>query len=93
MKKGTKLALDEDEIRGSNPAMSTKDVLMELRTDFKNFRERDFKEMRDNVVVLVAANVPERLTQLEAFKNKVMGLASIGALLGAVSMVISLWVK
>jgi hypothetical protein len=68
-----------DDLRGSAPMLTAKDVLLEVRADVK--------AMSRNVDVLVSQQLDSRLNQLETWRDRVdgrvsviqIGLASLGA--------------
>lgn len=65
-----------DELRGSTPVLSAKDVLLEVRTDVK--------KIGTNVDILVSQNLNNRVTAIETWKAGVIGKsAGIGAAVGA----------
>jgi hypothetical protein len=84
------MAGENGDIRGADPAMNTKEVLMELRGDFKKFREEDWVEVRDIVKTLAGQNLANRVNDLEAFKDRMMGIAAVGSILGVVATVLSI---
>lgn len=68
----------EDEIRGSSPVMTAKDVLLEVRGDVKL--------MAGKVDILVSQNLNERVSALEKAQWKVAGIAAaLGAVAGVVA--------
>jgi hypothetical protein len=57
-----------DELRGSAPVMSAKDVLLEVRDDVKLIGK--------NVDILVSQHLDERVRELEAFRSGMTGGSS-----------------
>lgn len=70
------------ELRGSAPVLSAKDVLLEVRSDVK--------AMRGEVGILMSQHLDERITALERFMWRLIGIASIGAVLGALATMATL---
>lgn len=62
------MSTDED-VRGSSPAMSTKDVLMELRTDVK--------AMSAVVTVMASQNLDQRVNALESWADRINGRVNV----------------
>ena len=58
---------DPDELRGSTPVMTAKDVLLEVRSDVKGIAK--------NVDVLMSQNLDARLTALERSQMRGIGMA------------------
>lgn len=62
-----------DDLRGSSPAMSTKDLLLEVY--------RDMKFVRPAVEALQEAKLPERINAVESWQDKWSGrLAPLSAI-------------
>ncbi len=57
--------LEVDEIRGSAPAMTTKEAIQEIRSDVR--------EVRDAVRLLTAADLSSRVTTIESWKDQLTG--------------------
>lgn len=66
---------DED-LRGSAPMMTTKDLLLELW--------QDVKELRKDMSVLTSQDLDERLSEVESWRDRVDG--RVNALLVAVTV-------
>ena len=79
-----------EEVRGADPVINTKELLLDLRDDLRNFREQDFVEVRDLVKLMASQNLDTRMDSLESFKDRIMGMASIGAILGTVATILSI---
>ncbi len=71
---------NDDELRGSNPIMTTKDVLLEMRADVK--------VMARNVDVLVSQNLNSRLDAVESWKDQMTGRMIA---ISAIPTVLALW--
>ena len=71
-----------DDLRGSTPILTAKDVLLEVRSDVR--------EMRTAVDILVSQNLAERVTSIEKWQNRVIGLGAVGSLLGLVALIMQL---
>lgn len=69
---------DVEELRGSAPVMTAKDLLLEVRSDVKAIGR--------NVDVLVSQNLNDRVTTLERGQWKIAGIAAaLGAVAGVVA--------
>lgn len=65
-----------DDLRGSAPVLTAKDVLLEVR--------EDVRAMKSTVDVLASQHLDERVRALEAWRWKAVGFgAAVGAIVGA----------
>lgn len=70
----------DDEVRGSTPVMTTKDVLLEVRADVKL--------MAKDVGILVSQNLDTRLNAVETWKDQLTGKIIA---IAAVPTALALW--
>lgn len=68
--------MTDNEVRGSAPVYSAKDILQSL--DIKMDR------VVSQVDILVSQDLGTRVTSLERFRERVMGMSSVGAILGVI---------
>lgn len=74
--------MSSDDLRGSAPIFTAKDVLIEVRDEMRL--------MRSSVDILVSQNLNERVTAVEGWQNRVIGLASSARVLGIIATVLSI---
>lgn len=67
-----------EDLRGSTPMLSARDVLLEVRSDVR--------EMRTSVEVLLSQNLGDRVTAIERWQNRIIGLGMVGAILGVIAI-------
>lgn len=65
-----------EDLRGSAPTLSAKDVLVEVH--------EDVRQMRVDIAVLRSQDLNARVSLLEGFKSRVVGTSAAGALLAIV---------
>ena len=75
----------EDDLRGSAPVYSAKDILQKLD---RKVDEMDSKldTAATAMSVLVSQDLNERLTRVESWKDRITGFAYLGPLLGAAAI-------
>ena len=73
-----------DDLRGSTPTHTAKDVLVDV--------QRDVKKMREDLAVLRSQDLNGRVAQLEAFKWKVVGTSAAGAIIAVAILARDLFV-
>lgn len=75
----------EDDLRGSAPVYSAKDILQKLD---RKVDEMDSKldTAATAMSVLVSQDLNERLTRVESWKDRITGLAYLGPLLAAAAI-------
>lgn len=75
----------DEEIRGSSPVYSAKDILQKLD---KKIDEMDAKldTSASGMNILLSQNLNERLTKVESWKDRLTGLAYLGPLLGGIGI-------
>ena len=75
----------EDDLRGSAPVYSAKDILQKLD---RKVDEVDSKldTAATAMSVLVSQDLNDRLSKVESWKDRITGLAYLGPLLGAVGI-------
>ena len=75
----------EDDLRGSAPVYSAKDILQKLD---RKVDEMDSKldTAATAMSVLVSQDLNDRLSKVESWKDRITGLAYLGPLLGAVGI-------
>lgn len=78
-----------DELRGSTPILSAREVLIEVRDTIKTL-DGKVDELNSSVIVLLSQNLEPRVKNLESFKDRMIGLGYIGVALGAVGTILSI---
>ena len=75
----------EDDLRGSAPVYSAKDILQKLD---RKVDEMDAKldTAATAMSVLVSQDLNERLTKVESWKDRLTGLAYLGPILGFIAI-------
>lgn len=75
----------EDELRGSIPVYSAKDILQKLD---RKVDEMDTKldTAATAMTVLLSQNLNDRLSKTEAWQQRINGLAILGPVLGALAI-------
>lgn len=74
-----------DDLRGSTPVLSARDVLIELRDDVR--------EMKRTVDILASQNLDSRVTQLERQQSRQLGLtAGVAAAAGVLTSLIGIFI-
>lgn len=73
---------DHEELRGSAPILTAKDVLLELRNDVK--------DMKSVVDVLAEQELNTRLNRVEAFQNRLIGISGAAAILGLIATTLAI---
>lgn len=68
---------NDNDLRGSTPILSARDVLIEVRDEVK--------AMRSSVDVLVSQNLNERVQSLETSRDESRGLAKVAILIAALA--------
>jgi len=71
-----------EDLRGSTPVLTAKDVLLELREDVRS--------MRTSVDVLVSQDLSNRVTAIERWQNRLIGLGMVGTLLALAAIALQL---
>lgn len=71
-----------DDLRGSAPVYSAKDVLQSL--------DGKVDKMSEQLAILVNQDLGSRVTTLESFKDRMIGLSYAGVLLGIVATILSI---
>lgn len=67
-----------EDLRGSTPVLTARDVLIEVRTDVK--------AMKTGVDILLSQNLHDRVTAIERWQNRLIGLGFIGAALAVIAL-------
>lgn len=67
-----------EDLRGSTPVLTARDVLLELR--------QDVREMKTGVDILLSQNLGDRVTAIERWQNRVIGLGLVGTALGIIAI-------
>lgn len=78
-----------DDLRGSTPVYSAKDVLLRLDGKIDSIDSK-VDQMGTNVAILLSQNLGDRLTAVETWQNRVIGLASSARVLGVVASLLSI---
>lgn len=73
--------MTDNDLRGSAPILTAKDVLLEVRDEVKH--------MRSAVDVLVSQNLDLRVDSLESTRDQARGLARLAIVLASVATVVS----
>jgi hypothetical protein len=71
-----------EDLRGSTPVLSARDVLLELR--------QDVRDMKSGVDVLLSQDLGNRVTVIERWQNRVIGLGMLGSVLGLLAIALQL---
>jgi hypothetical protein len=71
-----------EDLRGSTPVLSARDVLLELR--------QDVRDMKSGVDVLLSQDLGNRVTVIERWQNRVIGLGMLGSVLGMIAIALQL---
>lgn len=77
---------ENDELRGSIPVYSAKDILQKLDRKVDSMDEK-LDTTVSGLTVLLSQNLNERLSRVETWQNKLTGLAWLGPILGAAAIV------
>jgi hypothetical protein len=72
-----------EDLRGSTPVLTARDVLLEVRADVR--------DMKSGVDVLLSQNLHDRVTAIERWQNRLIGLGFIGAILAVLALGLQLF--
>lgn len=67
-----------EDLRGSTPVLTAKDILLELRDDVR--------EMKSGVDVLLSQKLDDRVTAIERWQNRIIGIGLVGSLLSILAL-------
>ena len=83
-------AVANDELRGSTPVYTAKDILVKLDTKLDEM-DKKVDQVGTQVTVLVSQDLAPRVTELERFQNRLMGLTWAAGALGLIGTALGAW--
>ena len=78
-----------DELRGSTPIYSAKDVLVKLDGKL-DLIDGKVDTLGQNVAIILSQNLGDRMTAVETWQNRVIGMASSARVLGVISTLLGI---
>lgn len=79
-----------DELRGSTPVYTAKDILVKLDTKLESVDSK-VDALSTQVTVLVSQDLAPRVTELEKFQNRLTGLTWVSGALAFIAATLGIW--